>query len=97
MDYMMLPGFTDQVEEFETLCDFLKETNVDMVQWRNLSIDPEFYLRLTKFDRHGPASVRLRQMMGIKAVMDQVKEKFPQMRFGHYNPCLDPGAMKYKE
>lgn len=95
LDYLMMPGFTDQVQEFEYLCEFLQETKVDMIQWRTLSLDPDFYAKSIDFINKGPKDPKLKEAMGIKKFIEKVKETFPDLRYGHYNPCLDPSASKY--
>jgi len=82
INYFILPGFTDQEEEWNTLCRFLKETRVDLIQMRNLNIDPEWYLKSLNVPGGEKA-------MGILQWMRRVKDRFPDLRFGYFNPCLD--------
>jgi pyruvate-formate lyase-activating enzyme len=82
INYFILPGFTDQEEEWNALCRFLEETRVDLIQMRNLNIDPEWYLK--SLDVPGTEKA-----MGILEWMKRVKDRFPNLRFGYFNPCLD--------
>jgi pyruvate-formate lyase-activating enzyme len=82
INYFVLPGFTDEAEEFESLCRLIEETRLDLIQMRNLNIDPEWYLRdLDSFPK---------RMMGIRRLMTELKKRFPHLGFGYFNPFLDP-------
>jgi len=43
INYLISPGVSDAPEEVETLLDFVAKTGVDLIQMRNLSIDPHYY------------------------------------------------------
>jgi pyruvate-formate lyase-activating enzyme len=83
INYFVLPGFTDSQDEFKALCSLIKETGLDLIQMRNLNIDPEWYLRSIGFKAGGKG-------LGIPNLMACLREQFPDLRFGYYNPCLDP-------
>lgn len=83
LNYFVLPGFTDQEEEFNALCAFLKKTRVDLIQLRNLNIDPEWYLKTLEVTGGEKA-------MGILQWLDRLKGRFPELRLGYFNPCLHP-------
>lgn len=86
INYFVLPGFTDSEEEFQALCRFLEETGVDLIQMRNLNIDPEWILE------HLPQPRDPGKTIGVRRLMGRLRERFPDLRFGYFNPCLDPGA-----
>jgi len=46
---MILPGLNDEWQEMEELCAFIEETRIDMIQWRNIAIDPEYYLESIRY------------------------------------------------
>jgi pyruvate-formate lyase-activating enzyme len=85
INYFVLPGFTDEEDEWRELCRFIEETGVDLIQMRNLNIDPEWYLRTIHYSPKSKA-------MGVRELMARLKHRFPDLRFGYFNPCLDPGA-----
>jgi pyruvate-formate lyase-activating enzyme len=85
LNYFVLPGFTDEPEELEALCALLQECGADLIQLRNLNIDPEWYLSGIG---HAPAG----EPLGILRWLAVLRERFPSLAFGYYNPCLDPGA-----
>jgi pyruvate-formate lyase-activating enzyme len=82
INYFILPGFTDLEEEWDALCHFLEETGVDLIQMRNLNIDPEWYLKSLEV----PGG---RKTLGILPWMKRLRNRFPDLRFGYFNPCLD--------
>ncbi len=81
LNYLILPGFTDDPKELRALIEFLKECSVDLIQMRNLNIDPEWYLDSISFVPTGPPT-------GIVQWMDLIKNEFPEIRFGYFNPHL---------
>jgi pyruvate-formate lyase-activating enzyme len=85
LNYFVLPGFTDEPQELEALCAFLGESGADLIQLRNLNIDPEWYLSGIG---HAPEE----EPLGILAWLALLRKRFPSLAFGYYNPCLDPGA-----
>jgi molybdenum cofactor biosynthesis enzyme MoaA len=85
LNYFVLPGFTDEPEELEALIAFVANTGVDLIQLRNFNIDPEWYLRHVGHRPRLPA-------LGVRRVLERLRERFPALRFGYYNPCLDAQA-----
>lgn len=85
INYFILPGFSDQPEEIDALCHLISETKLDLIQMRNLNIDPEWYWQKLGI------TVRSRPV-GILQFMKRLKDRFPDVRFGYFNPCLDRGV-----
>jgi pyruvate-formate lyase-activating enzyme len=79
LNYFVFPGVTDQPAEVEALADLVAEGGVDMIQWRNLNIDPELYLASVDSPPGG---------MGIRRAMAEIRRRFPRLRFGYFNPTL---------
>ena len=82
LNLFVFPGFIDQPEEVMALEDLIREYNIDMIQWRNLNIDPEWYLE----EMNPPEQ----EGIGVRNMIDRFKEKFPKLRHGYFNPCLNP-------
>jgi hypothetical protein len=82
INYFVFPGMTDTVEEYEALRKLIIETDLCMIQWRNFNIDPDWYLG--KID-----VVETGEMLGVKQLMDLLKEEFPHLKFGYYNPPIE--------
>jgi wyosine [tRNA(Phe)-imidazoG37] synthetase (radical SAM superfamily) len=83
MNLLTLPGLTDEEEEVEALLRLIDETKVDLIQMRNLNMDPEWYLRGIGYRVGG-------KRFGIPGMMNRVRECHPQVQFGYFNPCLNP-------
>jgi len=79
INYFAFPGMTDSVEEYEALRKLIKETGLKMIQWRNFNIDPDWYLGKIGVFETG-------EILGIKQVMELIKEEFPKLKFGYFNP-----------
>jgi len=77
INYLVFPGVTDREEELEGLLDLIRETGLDMIQMRNLSIDPELYLRTL------PAA--LGKSTGLRAVLQAIRREFPRVEIGYFN------------
>jgi wyosine [tRNA(Phe)-imidazoG37] synthetase (radical SAM superfamily) len=82
MNYFVFPGMTDSVEEYEALRKIIKETGLKMIQWRNFNIDPDWYLA-----KIGIAETP--EFIGVKQMMDLLKEEFPYLKFGYFNPPIE--------
>lgn len=83
LNYFVLPGFTDSHEETSAFMDLIEQTRPDFIQMRNLNIDPEWYLQTIKSPADQPAH-------SIRKWLAMIKKAFPGLRFGYYNPCLNP-------
>ncbi len=82
INLLCLPGFTDRHEEVEALCQLVESTRLDLIQWRNLNIDPEVYLKELGL---GPAGKR----MGMEQLIKMMRARFPWLKHGYFNPRLD--------
>ena len=82
INLLTLPGFTDEEEEVEALLSLIDETNLDLIQMRNLNIDPEWYLHGIDYRPSG-------KRLGIPAMMARIRRHHPQVRLGYFNPCLN--------
>lgn len=80
LNYLSMPGFTDSIEEFEALKEFIRAHKVDMIQWRNLNYDPLYYFRDLGLLGHKA------EFLGMRQVLDILKREFPQLMMGYFNP-----------
>lgn len=87
LNYFVMPGFTDDVDEFDALRRLLDETEIDLIQLRNLNIDPEWYLRSLPLPRR-------RQCVGMRSLIETLQTEFPAVRLGYFNPPLDPQTIR---
>jgi len=79
LNLLYFPGITDTPEEIEVFEKFIGKEGVDLVQMRNLNIDPELYIRSLPEDAE-------RQGIGVREFMNDLKKQFPDLRFGYFNP-----------
>ena len=82
INYFVFPGMTDTEAEYEALRKVIKETNLKMIQWRNFNIDPDWYL--TRMGIAEPFEI-----MGIRNMMEMIREEFPTLKFGYFNPPME--------
>lgn len=79
INYFTFPGMTDHPEEFQALREFIRYTDLSMIQWRNFNIDPDWYL--------GKIGItELPEGVGIRQVMQSLRQEFPHLRYGYFNP-----------
>ena len=76
INYLVSPGVSDAPEEVEALLRFVAETGVDMIQMRNLSIDPDYYNQEMGVTGKG---------IGMYRLLQQLKQEFPRLQLGYYN------------
>ncbi len=82
INYFVFPGFTDSEGEYQALRNFIYETGIDMIQWRNLNIDPDWYLHKIGFMDTEPA-------MGMSQLLHKISSEFPHLKFGYFNPSKE--------
>ncbi len=82
INYFVFPGMTDCEAEYEALRKLIKETNLKMIQWRNFNIDPDWYLGKIGVAETG-------DMLGMKNMLQLLKDEFPSLRYGYYNPPIE--------
>ncbi len=75
VNLLVFPGFTDKEEEVVGLMKLIKRTHLDLIQMRNLNIDPDLYLKVMG---RGDG-------MGIAKMIDILKREFPFLQFGYFN------------
>ncbi|MEA3222854.1 MAG: radical SAM protein [Thermodesulfobacteriota bacterium] len=75
VNLFVFPGVTDAPKEADTLKAFIKDAGVDMVQWRNLNIDPDVYL--DTLGQKFPSGI------GVKRLISEIP-----VRCGYFNPPL---------
>jgi pyruvate-formate lyase-activating enzyme len=76
INYLVSPGVNDHPEEVEKLLEFIADTGVDMIQMRNLSIDPDFYSKRMGVKGKG---------IGMYRMLEKVKKEFPRIQYGYFN------------
>ncbi|MGA2027279.1 MAG: radical SAM protein [Syntrophobacteraceae bacterium] len=82
INYFVLPGFTDQKSEWNALRKLISETRLDLIQMRNLNIDPDWYLDELRANLS-------EKKIGIQRLISRIRDEFPDVRLGYFNPPLD--------
>lgn len=80
LNYFVFPGVTDTREELDALSEWIEEVGIDMIQLRNLNIDPETYLDTLA------EVTRLSSPMGLITWLHELRRRFPELAFGYFNP-----------
>lgn len=89
INYFVFPGMTDSIAEYEALRKLIRETDLKMIQWRNFNIDPDWYLGKINVSDTG-------ECMGMKQLLDLIKEEFPDLKYGYYNPPMERIKGRYE-
>ncbi len=87
INYFTFPGLTDTEVEYQALRNFIKETDLTMIQWRNFNIDPDWYIKKAKMEVP-------QESMGVANLMKKIKEEFPHIAYGYFNP-IEETQQKY--
>lgn len=82
INYFVFPGITDSEAEYEALRKLIANTHLNMIQWRNFNIDPDWYMGKIGMTDTG-------EMLGVKQMMDLIQEEFPLLKFGYFNPPME--------
>mgnify|MGYP003575744674 CR=1 FL=1 len=82
INYFVFPGMTDSEAEYEALRKLIRDTDLNMIQWRNFNIDPDWYLGKINVAETG-------NILGVKQLMELLREEFPNLKYGYYNPPIE--------
>lgn len=75
INLLVFPGVTDREGEIEGLIRLIRRTRLNLIQMRNLNIDPDFYLK----------TMGKGQGIGISQMIHRLKQEFPSLQFGYFN------------
>jgi pyruvate-formate lyase-activating enzyme len=76
LNLLTSPGLNDREEEAEALLEFIRDTGVQLVQLRNLNIDPDYFFK------NMPGAKG--QLMGIAGLIDKLKA-LPNLEIGSFS------------
>jgi len=79
INYLVFPGLTDTEEEIDAVSAFVEEAGLDLIQMRNLNIDPQLY-------RERMPAGTVREGFGIGEFMRRLSTRFPRLHYGYFNP-----------
>ncbi len=77
LNMLLFPGLNDRQEEVVAWIDFLRETGIDMVQLRNLNIDPDWFLQ-----KIPPLES---QPIGTKNYLQTLQTEVPHVQIGSFS------------
>jgi pyruvate-formate lyase-activating enzyme len=80
LNYLVFPGVSDRPDEMEALGRLIEQVGIDMIQMRNLSLDPVLYLSSLGVSGGG---------VGMLKMLTQHKERFPKLQYGYFNRTRD--------
>ena len=77
LNMLFFPGLNDRPEEVAAWEDFIAETGIDMVQLRNLNIDPDAFLAVMPQTGDCP--------IGVRNFIARLRNKFPGLEIGSFS------------
>jgi MoaA/NifB/PqqE/SkfB family radical SAM enzyme len=77
LNLLTIPGVNDRESETETMLDFINAYDIDLIQLRNLNIDPDYLFDKLKFKKE--------EILGIKNMLTLIKKKKKKIKFGYFN------------
>ena len=81
LNMLYFPGFNDRREELEAWKEFFKELPVQMIQVRNLNIDPDAFLDIMPKQQG--------VYVGTRQFLEEIKKDFPQMIIGSFSHYVE--------
>ncbi len=77
INYLIFPGVTDTEEEYEGLCSLIENPGVDFIHFKNLCIDPDYYIsEVGRGQGH---------ILGIRAMFELLNRNYPGVDIGYFN------------
>lgn len=78
INLLCFPGMIDREREVEALLAFVRETGLQLIQLRNLNVDPEVLLpRMPELASMGRA-------LGIRSLIELIKQEAPSVEIGNF-------------
>lgn len=82
INLLIWPGWSDRMAEVDAISAQVDKGCLQMVQLRNLCVDPGYY-RTVLPDREGRG-----MLLGMRPFVDELHRRHPELRFGTFNPRL---------
>lgn len=77
LNMLTFPGLNDRPEEVTAWTDFIKSCGVDMIQLRNLNVDPDAFLEIMPECSGNP--------IGIRSFINALKRAVPNLMIGSFS------------
>lgn len=81
LNMLYFPGFNDRAEELAGWLEFFRELPVQMIQVRNLNIDPDAFLQIMP-EAKG-------EILGTNAFLTKLHQEFPDMVIGSFSHYVE--------
>ncbi len=81
LNMLYFPGFNDRPEELAAWEDFFRELPVQMIQVRNLNIDPDAFMEIMPTPQGQP--------VGTKNFLAKLHKEFPEMVIGSFSHYVE--------
>ena len=78
---LYFPGFNDRVEELAAWKEFFRELPVQMIQVRNLNIDPDAFLSIMPAQQSG--------YTGTADFLQELHRAFPELVIGSFSHYVE--------
>jgi pyruvate-formate lyase-activating enzyme len=85
INWLAFPGVSDRQAEVEAMEALALDVGLDLIQVRNLNIDPDLYLESLGGDWPAGAGAA----MGMRAMMQRLRGSLPDVSFGYFNPPVE--------
>ena len=80
INYFVFPGLTDHPAEVAALETIVEDIGINMIQARNMNIDPEWYIDTLSLRDLSTEAI------GIRSWIARIRQCFPRIKFGYFNP-----------
>ncbi len=80
LNLLMVPGVNDAQDEVEALIRLLADLDINMVQMRNLNMDPDLF-----FQAAPPSESPI---LGVPEMLRRLRAEAPRTRIGNHNPAI---------
>ena len=81
LNMLYFPGFNDREDELAAWKEFFRELPVQMIQVRNLNIDPDAFLDIMP-EQKAP-------FVGTRKFLSELKKEFPQLVIGSFSHYVE--------
>lgn len=79
LNLLHFPGFNDRPEEIEAWLKFLEELPINMIQIRNLNLDPDVFLETIGHSQ---------KFLGTRNFIETLQKNFPQIQIGNFTHSI---------
>lgn len=81
LNMLYFPGLNDRPEEVSAWNEFIGTTGIDMIQLRNLNVDPDAFMAIMPEAQDDP--------IGTRNFVAQITHKFPEVKVGSFSRYID--------